>query len=167
LVAHWGLVVQACPLGSKPLQTPVCVLHPLLHCVRTRVPFSQRADTLPWQLEAEPSHSTQREPSAVQNAPLQVWAQHTVVPAKVPAQNPEPHSLAWVQDWPRRERHESPTGSLLAGQVQAPSEPQTLPVASQPVLQQRSVPLTSSVHRPDSHCPAPSHGEPVGRSALH
>ena len=91
--AHCVPAVQAWPVGSRPLQTPVAALQPLPHWVLTTLPSSQRAEVLPWQVDAAPSQSTQPDPSAAQKGP-QACAQHTLPPPTVSTHAPEAQSLA-------------------------------------------------------------------------
>ena len=92
LDAHWPAAVQVWPLGSRPLQTPVLALQPLPHCVFISEPSSQRAAELPAQVDAAPSHSTQREPSVAQKLP-QAWVQQTLPPPTLPTHAPDAQSL--------------------------------------------------------------------------
>jgi hypothetical protein len=166
LEAHWPLVVQACPLGRKPLQTPVAALQPFAHCVRIRVPFSQREAVLPWQVDAAPSHSMQSDPSVEQKAPLQPCAQQMLPPETLPAQNPDAQSPVCEQVAPKRNRQLPATSSRSAGHTQLPSAPQRRSAAAQVGSQQRRVLVTSSAQSPDWHWAASSHKEPVGRAGL-
>jgi hypothetical protein len=160
------LALQLCPLPSRPLQTPLVALQPVPQVVKMSASSSQRWETLPAQLEPAPSHSTQRLPSLAQNEPSQAPLQHTLAPETVGAQAPEAHSAPLVQLCPADCRQVPFTSWLSDGHTHEPSVPQMRPLASQAGSQHRLVPVTSTLHAPDSHCAAVSQPVPARRRAV-
>jgi hypothetical protein len=135
------------------LHWPVLALQPLAQVVVTKALLLQLRELLPWQLGAPPSHATQPWPLARQIWLLQVPVQQTCAPAWLFSQAPERQSPSAPQVWPSTLRHAPPTNTWLGlAQTQAPSAPQTRPLAAQLGVQQRWVPFRSGVHELVAHC---------------